>query len=66
MTRTERPNGRTYGECCEDELRSIALVDGKFRPTLYIMNKPGQLPRNEALRYYTQKLGQVWKELGYE
>lgn len=61
--RTEAPKGRTYGECVIDELLSIRMIDGEFRTTLRITNKPDRLTREEAITYYTQKLRNVWKEI---
>ena len=60
--RTESPKGRTYGECVMDEIMSIKMIDGEFRTTLRITNKPDRLNRDEAISYYTHKLRSVWAE----
>ncbi|MDD5716820.1 MAG: hypothetical protein PHW64_03380 [Sulfuricurvum sp.] len=56
----ETAKGRTYGECIVDEIRSIRMIDGKFRATLQIREKPKRLNRQDALIYYTQKLRAHW------
>ena len=61
--RTEAPKGRTYGECVMDEIMSIRMIDGEFRTTLHIKEKPKRLSREEALEYYTQKLRTVWENI---
>lgn len=61
--KTEGPKGRTYGECVMDEIFSIQMIDGKFRPTLYIKEKPKRLGREAALDYYTQKLRSIWESI---
>lgn len=58
--KTEAAKGRTYGECVMDEISSIKMIDGEFRTTLHIKEKPKRLNREEALIYYTQKLRNVW------
>lgn len=50
-TKTEPANGRTYGEC---------VMDGEFRTTLHIKEKPKRLSREDALIYYTRKLRIHW------
>lgn len=57
----EHPKGKTYGECIQAENNSIRLVDGVFKATLQITNKPKPMPRKEALRYYGEKLNRFWK-----
>ncbi len=57
------PEGRTYGECFEDEKRSIRMINGRFIPTLRIKEKPFRMNRAEALAYYTQKLQKVWETI---
>ena len=57
------PEGRTYGECVEDEKRSICMINGRFVPTIRIKDKPVRLSRTEALRYYTKKLRKVWETI---
>lgn len=59
--RIEYPEGRTYGECIEDEKRSVRMINGRFVSTLQIKNKPFRLSRAEALDYYTKKLQKVWE-----
>ncbi|MHB8100580.1 MAG: hypothetical protein ACYDD5_13465 [Sulfuricurvum sp.] len=59
----ETPQGRTYGECVMDEIASIKMINGEFRATLHIKEKPKRLKREDALIYYTQKLRNVWGEL---
>jgi len=59
-TKTEPANGRTYGECVMDEIMSIQMIDGEFRTTLHIKEKPKRLSREEALLYYTRKLRTHW------
>lgn len=54
------PDGRTYGECVEDEKHSIRMINGRFVPTIRIKDKPLRLPRAEAMRYYKQKLRKAW------
>lgn len=61
--RTEAPKGRTYGECVMDEIMSIKMINGEFRTTLRITNKPDRLNRDEAISYYTNKLRNVWAEI---
>jgi len=63
------PEGRTFGECIEDEKRSIRMINGRFVPTIRIKDKPARLRRSEALEYYKKKLQKVWETLpceGYE
>ena len=62
--RIEFPNNRTYGECVMDEIVSVKMIDGEFMATLQIKNKPKRLNREEALRYYTNKLRIVWDRIG--
>jgi len=57
------PEGRTYGECIEDEKRSIRMINGRFVPTIRILDKPFRLSRSEALVYYTKKLQKVWEAI---
>lgn len=59
--KTETAKGRTYGECIIDEIRSIRMIDGEFRATLHIKEKPKRLNRQEALAYYTRKLRTHWE-----
>ena len=61
--KTEAAKGRTYGECVMDEIMSIRMIDGEFRTTLHIKEKPKRLSREEALEYYTQKLRTVWENI---
>lgn len=61
--KTEAAKGRTYGECVMDEIMSICMIDGEFRTTLHIKEKPKRLSREEALEYYTQKLRTVWENI---
>ncbi|MFZ3052232.1 MAG: hypothetical protein WA099_02405 [Sulfuricurvum sp.] len=58
--KTEAAKGRTYGECVMEEIFSIRMIDGEFRTTLHIKEKPKRLSRADALIYYTQKLRNVW------
>lgn len=58
--KTEAAKGRTYGECIVDEIRSIRMIDGEFRTTLHIKEKPKRLSREDALIYYTRKLRTHW------
>lgn len=60
VIKVETPRGKTYGECVQAEIDSIKLVNGKFVPTLQIINKPKRLPRQKALEYYTAKLKASW------
>lgn len=53
----------TYGECVMDEIASIKMINGEFRATLHIKEKPKRLSRKDAAIYYTQKLKNVWGEL---
>jgi hypothetical protein len=46
-----------------DEIASIKMINGEFRTTLHIKEKPKRLKREDALIYYTQKLKNVWGEL---
>ena len=62
-TKTEFAKGRTYGECVMDEIMSMKMIDGEFRITLHIKEKPKRLGREDALIYYTQKLRKVWAKL---
>ncbi|MFZ2891138.1 hypothetical protein [Sulfuricurvum sp.] len=62
--KTESAKGRTYGECVMDEISSIRMIDGEFRTTLHIKEKPKRLNREDALIYYTQKLRNVWARIG--
>ncbi|MFA6396299.1 MAG: hypothetical protein WCW84_10075 [Sulfurimonas sp.] len=57
-------NGRTYGECVMEELFSIRMIDGEFVSTIYIKDKPRPMLKENATIYYSEKLRQVWKELG--
>jgi hypothetical protein len=59
----ETPKGRTYGECVMDEIASIKMINGEFRATLHIKEKPKRLSRKDASIYYTQKLKNVWGQL---
>jgi hypothetical protein len=59
----ETPKGRTFGKCVMDEIASIKMINGEFRATLHIKEKPKRLKREDALIYYTQKLRNVWGEL---
>lgn len=59
--KTEPAKGRTYGECVMDEISSIQMIDGEFRATLHIKEKPKRLNRQEALIYYTKKLRTHWE-----
>lgn len=61
--KTEAAKGRTYGECVMDEIMSIRMIDGEFRTTLHIKEKPKRLSRKEALEYYTQKLRRIWENV---
>lgn len=61
--KTETAKGRTYGECIMDEIMSIRMIDGEFRTTLHIKEKPKRLSREEALVYYTQKLRRIWEDI---
>ena len=61
--KTEAAKGRTYGECVMDEIMSIRMIDGEFRTTLHIKEKPKRLNREEALEYYTQKLRRIWENV---
>lgn len=61
--KTETAQGRTYGECVVDEISSIKMIDGEFRTTLHIKEKPKRLGREDALIYYTQKLRTVWANI---
>jgi hypothetical protein len=61
--KTEAAKGRTYGECVMDEISSIKMIDGEFRTTLHIKEKPKRLGREDALMYYTQKLRSVWANI---
>jgi hypothetical protein len=58
--KTEPAKGRTYGECVMDEIMSIQMIDGEFRTTLHIKEKPKRLSRKDALIYYTRKLRIYW------
>ncbi|MDD3596426.1 hypothetical protein [Sulfuricurvum sp.] len=60
------PEGRTFGECIEDEKRSIRMINGRFVPTIRIKDKPTRLKRSEALDYYKKKLQKVWENLPHE
>lgn len=62
--RIESPQGRTFGECIYDELSSITMINGEFKTTLHIKDKPKRLNRNEALKYYTHKLRLIWERIG--
>lgn len=62
--KTEPSKGRTYGECIMDEISSIKMIDGEFRTTLHIKEKPKRLGREDALLYYTQKLRRTWESIG--
>lgn len=46
-----------------EEIFSIRMIDGEFRTTLHIKEKPKRLSREEALCYYTQKLRVVWENI---
>lgn len=63
LFKTEKAKNRTYGECVMDEIMSVRMIDGEFRTTLRISNKPERLSREEAIRYYTQKLRTVWNQI---
>jgi len=58
--KVETVKGRTYGECVIDEMASVKMINGEFRTTLQIKEKPKRLKREDALIYYTQKLKNVW------
>jgi hypothetical protein len=60
----EYPGGKTYGECLQAESDSIALVNGAFRSTLHILNKPKPMSRREAYQYYNRKLQRIWIQMG--
>ena len=57
---TKIAKDRTYGECIQMESDSIEMVDGMFRVTLRIVNKPKRMSREDALRYYSKKLREIW------
>lgn len=57
------PEGRMFGECIEDEKRSIRMINGRFVPTIRIKDKPTRLRYSEALNYYKKKLQEVWDQL---
>jgi hypothetical protein len=61
--KTKAAKGRTYGECVMEEIFSIKMIDGEFRTTLHIKEKPKRLGREDALIYYTQKLRGVWENI---
>ena len=61
--KVETAKGRTYRECVMDEIASIKMINGEFRTTLHIKEKPKRLKREDALIYYTQKLKNVWGQL---
>jgi uncharacterized protein YaiI (UPF0178 family) len=61
--KVETAQGRTYGECVMNEIASIKMINGEFRATLHIKEKPKRLSRKDASIYYTQKLRNVWGEL---
>lgn len=63
LIKTETAKGRTYGECIMDEITSIRMIDGEFRTTLHIKEKPKRLSPEEALIYYTQKLRHIWEDI---
>jgi hypothetical protein len=63
LIKTEAAKGRTYGECVMDEISSIRMIDGEFRTTLHIKEKPKRLCREDALIYYTHKLRTVWENI---
>lgn len=63
LIKTESAKGRTYGECIIEEIRSIRMIDGQFRMTVHIKEKPKRLRRDEALVYYTQKLRRIWEDI---
>lgn len=63
--RTEFHQGRTFGECVCDEIASITMVNGEFKATLHIKDKPKRLNRDDALKYYTKKLQHTWERIGY-
>lgn len=46
-----------------EEIASIKMIDGEFRTTLHIKEKPKRLKRQDALVYYTLKLRNVWGEI---
>lgn len=46
-----------------EEIFSIRMIDGEFRATLHIREKPKRLNREDALVYYTQKLRSVWANI---
>jgi len=54
---------KTYGECLQAEAESIQMINGTFQITLQLSNKPKRMPRDEALKYYTQKLQMVWAKI---
>lgn len=58
----EHPNGRTYGECLQDEALSIRMINGQFLHTLHIKDKPKRMKRDQALKYYTHKLRRIWNK----
>lgn len=62
--KSEPAKGRTYGECVMDEIMSIQMIDGEFRTTVYIKEKPKRLNRQDALIYYTHKLRTIWANSG--
>ncbi|MCD6433301.1 MAG: hypothetical protein J7L21_04595 [Sulfurimonas sp.] len=52
----------TYGEAHIAELNSICLVDGIWKKTLHIENKPKPMNRKDAARYYNIKLFAYWMD----
>lgn len=54
---------KTYGECLQAEAESIQMINGTFQITLQFTNKPKRMPRDKALKYYTQKLQMVWAKI---
>ena len=50
----------TYGEAHRAELDSLELVNGEFRKTIFIDNKPAPMKHSDAVRYYNIKLFLHW------
>jgi len=45
------------------KLPILPMIDGEFRTTLHIKEKPKRLCREDVLIYYTQKIRSIWANI---
>jgi len=52
----------TYGEAHIEEQWSMELVEGEWKQTVYIQNKPQPMVHKDAVKYYNTKLFAYWMD----